>query len=1245
MDHPGEDWKLTKISETAIRIDQKNSSGIVVDFYGNRIFRLYQDMPFTGVHLPKANPPAKILVDNPKQPISGLQFSNNDTEIIIRTDAVKIVFNKTSGTFNVTDLESNHVVLEEVAPVQMDSTRVRIALREDPDEFFYGGGVQNGRFSHKGKTIAIENQNRWTDGGVASPKPFFWSTNGYGFMWYTFEKGEYDFGKKIPGNVLLSHNTDHLDVFFMIDKEPFEILNDYYQLTGNPVLIPKFGFYEGHLNAYNRDYWAEDKKEGITFENGKKYSESQTDSGGIKESLNGENNNYQFSARAVIDRYKKHDMPLGWILPNDGYGAGYGQTGTLEGNIQNLKEFGEYARAHGVQIGLWTQSDLHPKKGIDPLLQRDIIKEVGEAGVRVLKTDVAWVGSGYSFGLNGVADVGQIMPKYGHQARPFIITLDGWAGTQRYAAIWTGDQTGGLWEYIRFHIPTYIGAGLSGQPNITSDMDGIFGGENTLVNIRDFQWKTFTPMQLNMDGWGKNPKYPHALGEPATSINRNYLKLKSELLPYSYTIARTAVDSLPMIRPMFLEEKNNYTLGSATRYQFMYGPYFLVAPIYQNTNADSKGNDIRHGIYLPKGKWIDFFSGQEYEGGRVINSFWSPIWKLPVFVKKGAIIPLNNPNNNISEIDTQHRIYEIYPYGTTTFKQYDDDGKTTAYKKGEALYTLIESKLEDDHLTVMVHPSEGNFKGFEKEKSTEFRINLTKRPRKIKLKIDNKNIHLKEVTSLNKLKESQNAYYYNDDTDFNRFATKGSEFEKVKIRRNPQLIVKVQKADITTQALTVFIKGYEFNSPNQQKRSSGKLTPINQIKAKTSPYNIKLSWESVPNADYYEIKFNGLIYSTIKKEEYLIEYLQPEKTYSFQIRAVNKNEYSPWQEFSATTNANPLEFAIRGITAKTNVKNQPGDGIANLFDFDEGTLWHTQWGKSAVPFELVIDLNSFTKLDKLEYVPRSSGGNGIILKGAVSYSSDAQHWIPGGNIQWNNNSQNKHLKFTKQPVARYIKISVTEGVGGFGSGRELYVFRVPGASSYLPGDINNDQLIDSNDLTSYQNYTGLKLGDSDFEGYVSNGDVNKNGIIDAYDISNVAIKLEGGIAKTEKSDSIAGNIVLQTEKNRFDKGEIIQIKVIGKKMEGVNAFSFALPYDTSKFEYLGVEPLGTKEMKNFTNNRLHTNGQTILYPTFVNLGNKETLNGDLELMIIKLKAKRPVTYNLHLSQGIMVDKNLHSNSF
>lgn len=79
-----------------------------------------------------------------------------------------------------------------------------------------------------------------------------------------------------------------------------------------------------------------------------------------------------------------------------------------------------------------------------------------------------------------------------------------------------------------------------------------------------------------------------------------YLKLKSELMPYTYSFAREAVDGMPLIRAMFLDYPNEYTYGTATRYQYMYGTDFLVAPVYQNTKADKEGNDIRMEFICPK---------------------------------------------------------------------------------------------------------------------------------------------------------------------------------------------------------------------------------------------------------------------------------------------------------------------------------------------------------------------------------------------------------------------------------------------------------------------------------------------------------------------------------------------------------------------------------------------------------------------------------------------------------------------
>ncbi len=1273
---------IRKINPTTVEVLLGKDHRMALDFYGDNIFRVFRDDAGGIIRDPQAKPEAKILVDNPRRPVSKLDVDKKGDLITITTGKIRIEIDKKTSLFKVINLKDNSIAFEQATPVLLEKHKASLALKSTPDEYYYGGGVQNGRFSHKGKVISIENQNSWTDGGVASPAPFYWSTKGYGVLWHTFKKGQYDFGSKEKDLVNLHHEDGYLDVFFMVNDGAVPLLNDFYQLTGNPVLLPKFAFYQGHLNAYNRDFWKEDEK-GTLFEDGKRYKESQKDNGGIKESLNGElPNNYQFSARAAIERYKNHDMPLGWFLPNDGYGAGYGQTETLNGNIQNLKDLTDFAKKNGVEIGLWTQSDLHPKPEVSALLQRDIVKEVRDAGVRVLKTDVAWVGAGYSFGLNGITDVAQIMTYYGDNSRPFIISLDGWAGTQRYAGIWSGDQTGGAWEYIRFHIPTYIGSGLSGQPNISSDMDGIFGGKQPVVNTRDFQWKTFTPMELNMDGWGANEKYPHAMGEPFTSINRWYLKLKAEMLPYTYSIAEEAVTGKPMVRAIFLDDPTPYTLGKATQYQFLYGPYFMIAPIYKETKVDKEGNDIRNNIYMPQGQWIDYFTGDMLEGGMVYNEFDAPVWKLPIFVKNGAIIPLANPNNNVSEINPKLRIIEFYPYGRSSFTAYDDDGTTEEYRTGKGSKTLIESNADDNGIaTITIHPAVGDFKGFEKNKVTELLINVTEKPGKVSAKVGKNDVTLEEAKSLDDFTSRENVFFYNAAPNLNRFATKDSEFATKVIAKNPLLMVKLASTDITANQTELTVEGFRFAPTNKLLITSGKLNAPAEAQVKEDdrgPYTLAPSWAPVANADYYEIKFEGMVYSTIKGTQFLFEDLVPETQYVFDVRAVNKDGQSAWATVKSTTKANPLEFAIQGIVGEASVPSQ-GNSLDKLFDFKEKDGWHTKHSQEAIPFDLVMDLKTVNKLDKFHYIPREDAGNGTFLKGSVSYSMDKDKWVDAGTFEWPKDKEVKIFTFKDAPAARYIKVNVTEGVGKYGSGQEIYVFKVPGTESYLPGDINNDGKIDSNDLTSYTNYTGLRKGDSDFEGYISNGDINKNGLIDAYDISVVTTQLkndddeedaeeeqpaeepkkddkgkdekkdgdnkEEAKPEVQKVDKLDGKLTISTPKTDYAKGEIVEITVKGDNLNLVNALSFALPYNSADFEFVGVEAKNMKKMENLTNDRLHTNGTKALYPTFVNIGDRKTLDGSEDLFVLKLKAKRDVKFDLKPTDGILVDKTLNSKKF
>ena len=283
----------------------------------------------------------------------------------------------------------------------------------------------------------------------------------------------------------------------------------------------------------------------------------------------------------------------------------------------------------------------------------------------------------------------------------------------------------------------------------------------------------------------------------------------------------------------------------------------------------------------------------------------------------------------------------------------------------------------------------------------------------------------------------------------------------------------------------------------------------------------------------------------------------------------------------------------------------------------------------------------------MKYLPRTDGGNGTILRGDVAYSYDKQHWTPVDSFVWERNGDVKEFVFAERPQARYIRIHVTEGVGNYGAGRELYVFKVPGTESYLPGDINSDGRIDQNDLTSYGNYNGLRRGDSDF-GYISMGDINRNNLIDAYDISVVATRLDDGVEDDDYADPLAGTVTVEIPKAIVAAGDTVTITVNGAGLKSVNAISFALPYDQKRWEFAGVEAVKTGNAEDMTYDRLHTDGTKALYPTFVNIGQQPDITtGDevTPLFRVRFKARQRGAFTGKPQDGMIVDKKLNTIAF
>lgn len=599
-----------------------------------------------------------------------LKASWRETADYYRIDTGSLVLrvNKKPLRFALFDKDNASVIWQESKPLTYGASTVQ-TLRRGETEHFYGGGMQNGYFSHRDTAINIKLITRnWQDGTVPNPAPFYMSTAGYGVFRNTIKPGRYEF----QSPAVLSHDEKRFDAYYFYGPSLKAILDGYTTVTGRPFFPPRWALEFGDADCYN--------KTGKTLD----------------------------VVERVADKYRANDMPGGWILPNDGYGCGYRD---LDATIAELHKRGFYT-------GLWTENGLER-----------IAHEVGVSGSRVMKLDVAWVGPGYQFALNGMRDAWEGIEKNA-DARGFVWTTCAWAGGQRYSTVWSGDQPGN-WEYIRFHIPSIIGAGLSGFNAATGDVDGIFGG-GAQTQVRDLQWKAFTPVWMIISGWSKQTnlmKQPWIFGDPYTGINRKYMKLKMRLTPYQYTYMREAADTgVPMVRAMVLEfPQDAATWSKRTQYQFMSGEWFLVAPVYEDTN-------VRNDIYLPAGKWIDYWDGKEYFGPTVLNSYEAPLEKLPLFVKAGAAIPMYPEMLHARDKPKDPITIDVYPHGSTSFTMYEDDGLTQEYRKGAFAKTTIAVEGPKDldapggHVTVTVGPAKGTYKGMPANRSYVLDMHLHAAP-------------------------------------------------------------------------------------------------------------------------------------------------------------------------------------------------------------------------------------------------------------------------------------------------------------------------------------------------------------------------------------------------------------------------------------------------------------------------------------------------------------------------------------
>ncbi|MER2600250.1 MAG: glycoside hydrolase family 31 protein [Caldilineales bacterium] len=257
--------------------------------------------------------------------------------------------------------------------------------------------------------------------------------------------------------------------------------------------------------------------------------------------------------------------------------------------------------------------------------------------------------------------------------RQLVISRAAFAGHQRHAMVWTGDNHS-TWEHLRLTVAMGLSLGLSGLAFHGADVGGFMGDCTGELLARWTQLGALTPFFRNHSSLGTRAQEPWAFGAEIEAICRRAIELRYRLLPLIYTAFwQNAQTGVPITRPLVLTHQYDPRVAALDD-QFMLGDDLLAAPVLE---PGARGR----WLYLPAGRWYDFDTGARLEGGR---NHWAnaPLDTIPLFVRGGSVLPMQAVQQHTDEAPAATITLRVYA-GIGESQWYEDDGRTMACLTGE----------------------------------------------------------------------------------------------------------------------------------------------------------------------------------------------------------------------------------------------------------------------------------------------------------------------------------------------------------------------------------------------------------------------------------------------------------------------------------------------------------------------------------------------------------------------------------
>ena len=529
------------------------------------------------------------------------------------------------------------------------------ALR--PGEAVYGFGEQFGRLNKAGQTIDV---NMVEAVGTTTPRaykniPFFWTTHGYGVFWNTTARITAWVGSRNAADIQIAAEDDQIDTYVFIG-DPKTILDRYTTLTGKANVPPdwSFGWWQSKMSyrsaeevlAVVRAHRAADLPIDVVH----------LDTFWFREDWR---NDLTFSPERFPDPagFFRELLDLGvrtclWQLPYipegsplfDELGAADAFVRDADGGLYDVRIC--YTPGFDGRVGI---IDFTNPAAVE--IYSRWIRHLHDLGAAAIKADFgeqAPLDGHYHDGITGRLQHNRYPLLYNraiaeatHDATGawIIWARSAWAGSQRYPLHWGGDSSPN-WDNLGPQLAGGLSLGLSGFTFWSHDIGGFMDHTGGELLVRWLQAGLFGS-HARIHGVGNRELADH--GGEVLDIGRRYLHLRYRLLPYLLGEARrSARAGLPMMRALVVEFPDDPTTWNIDD-QWLLGEHLLVAPILDATG--------RRRVYLPPGRWTDWWTDDQIDGPRWIR-IDAPLDRLPLWIRDGGVIPLGPVTAHVGERPT-----------------------------------------------------------------------------------------------------------------------------------------------------------------------------------------------------------------------------------------------------------------------------------------------------------------------------------------------------------------------------------------------------------------------------------------------------------------------------------------------------------------------------------------------------------------------------------------------------------------